>query len=787
VARSLIGSNCTTAASVATNLAGWSLSDDSNARKFVFPANTILAAGGYLVVWCDSATTAPGLHAGFALGRNGETISLFDAATNRQDAITYGLQLADRTIGRVGGNWQLTTPTPTATNVPVAMAAVTNLVLNEWLADPIVGGQDWLEIYNRSTVSPVALQGLYFGTSNAVFRYGAMSFVAPRGYVQLFCEELPGADQLEFKLPASGGAITLATTTGTEFQRVTYAQQVTGVSQGRIPDGAATVTNFVGSVSPGASNYILAYTGPVLNEVLARNDRAVVSPWGSSADFVELFNPGGGSVSLTGMGLGEDDDFTKAWKFPTGVTIPAGGHVVVWCDDSRPATTEASGPHNAGFALSGASGSIYLFNALGQPVDRVTHGWQIEDLPIGRSGGVWRLLATPTPGANNSPVAALGSVTALRINEWMPAPLAGDDWFELYNTNALPLNLSGLYLADHPSVTSRTNSPIAPLSFIGGRKWVKLVADGNVENGGDHTAFSLNLLGETLRLYNTNLTLLDVVDFGVQQTDVSEGRLPDGSGNLVSFVTTASPAAANYLPLTNVLINEVLTHTDAPLEDAVELFNPTASPVDIGGWFLSDSQSDLKRYRIPTGTIIPAGGFKVFYQNQFGPADGETDMPSLFTFNSAHGDAVYLAQADASTNLTGYRIGQSFDAAANGVSFGRYQTSVGTDFVALMQRSFGVDNPASLAQFRTGAGAVNSYPFVGPVVISEIMYHPPNLGTNLPDAEEFIELQNISGATVALYDPAHATNSWRLAGGISFNFAPNQTIPPGGIPGGGEF
>jgi hypothetical protein len=249
----------------------------------------------------------------------------------------------------------------------------------------------------------VALQGLYFGTSNAVFRYGAMSFVAPRGYVQLFCEELPGADQLEFKLPASGGAITLATTTGTEFQRVTYAQQVTGVSQGRIPDGAATVTNFVGSVSPGASNYILAYTGPVLNEVLARNDRAVVSPWGSSADFVELFNPGGGSVSLTGMGLGEDDDFTKAWKFPTGVTIPAGGHVVVWCDDSRPATTEASGPHNAGFALSGASGSIYLFNALGQPVDRVTHGWQIEDLPIGRSGGVWRLLATPTPGANNSP------------------------------------------------------------------------------------------------------------------------------------------------------------------------------------------------------------------------------------------------------------------------------------------------------------------------------------------------------------------------------------------------
>ena len=35
----------------ATNLAGWSLSDDSNPRKFVFPANTPLAAGGYGIAY----------------------------------------------------------------------------------------------------------------------------------------------------------------------------------------------------------------------------------------------------------------------------------------------------------------------------------------------------------------------------------------------------------------------------------------------------------------------------------------------------------------------------------------------------------------------------------------------------------------------------------------------------------------------------------------------------------------------------------------------------------------
>jgi hypothetical protein len=116
------------------NLAGWSLTDSSQARKFVFPPNTILPLGGHLVVWCDSNTNAPGLHAGFALSRNGETVSLFDTNTNRVDALTFGLQLADYSLGRVAGEWQLTLPTPGAANTAAPLAAATNLALNEWLA-----------------------------------------------------------------------------------------------------------------------------------------------------------------------------------------------------------------------------------------------------------------------------------------------------------------------------------------------------------------------------------------------------------------------------------------------------------------------------------------------------------------------------------------------------------------------------------------------------------------------------------------------------------------------------
>ena len=69
------------AGSVSASVASWSLTDDGNARKFVFPAGASIPAGGYLVVWCDTNSTAPGLHAGFNLSHNGETVSLFNSLT----------------------------------------------------------------------------------------------------------------------------------------------------------------------------------------------------------------------------------------------------------------------------------------------------------------------------------------------------------------------------------------------------------------------------------------------------------------------------------------------------------------------------------------------------------------------------------------------------------------------------------------------------------------------------------------------------------------------------------
>ena len=761
------------------SLTGWSLTDSGNARKFVFPTTNIIA-GGYLVVWCDTNTTTPGPHAGFALARTGATVSLYNAATNRVDAMTYGLQLPNTSVGRVGGIWQLNVPTPRAVNQAAAVANATNLVINEWQANSPPSASDWIELYNRSSTLPIALKGFHLATSNALFQITSLSFVAPLGYVQLFADEGVGPDRLDFKLSAAGGAIILYDPGAALIDSVAYGPQTEGLTEGRLPDGSATIVDFPGGGSPGAMNFLFSYSGPRLNEVMARNSSAVLDTAGRYADWFELYNPNGTNFDVSGMSVSVDLVQAGQWVIPNGTILGPNAYRVIWCDGNRAASQTLETDLNTGLSLNGNSGGVYLFNTNGQLLDWVEYGFQITDKAIGKVGGLWQLLASPTPKAANSAAAPLGAVTNVCFNEWMADPLSGNDWFELYNRSTNAVNLGGLYLTDDPSLSGLMKFLIAPLSFINGRDWVKWEADGQPSQGRNHVNFTLDNSGESIRLYNTNLTTLDAVDFTAQDAGVSEGRLPDGATNLARFTTTPTPGDSNYLPLTNAVVNEVLSHTDPPLEDAVEFFNPTASPVTITGWYLSNTKNDLKRYLITNTTPIPAGGYVVFYQYQFGPSNGVTAVPPQFDFNSAHGDQVYLSSA-AGGNLTGYRTGQSFDAAANGVSFGRYPTSVGVDFTALSLRTFGVDNPATVAQFRTGTGLSNAYPLIGPVVINEIMYHPSPDTNGMEDTNlEFVELYNRSNNVTPLYDTAHPTNRWRLDNAVRFDFKTNTSISAGG-------
>jgi hypothetical protein len=218
-----------------------------------------------------------------------------------------------------------------------------------------------------------------------------------------------------------------------------------------------------------------------------------------------------------------------------------------------------------------------------------------------------------------------------------------------------------------------------------------------------------------------------------------------------------------------IVINELLAHSHAVAPDWIELYNTTDEDIDVGGWYLSDTEIYPKKYKFADGTKIGAYDYLVLYEDaNFGEASTDPGRLTGFEF-SENGDNVYLRSAEAGI-LTGYRETESFGASYTGVSFGRY-----------FKRSTGSYNFVH-TDYNT-PGWTNAYPEVGPIVINEIMYNPdwPVGGNYTNDRYEYIELRNITAEPVTLYRFDKAL-PWKFTEGIEFVFPvwPSAvTIPAG--------
>ena len=103
-----------------------------------------------------------------------------------------------------------------------------------------------------------------------------------------------------------------------------------------------------------------------------------------------------------------------------------------------------------------------------------------------------------------------------------------DDWLELYYSGTESKDIGGLYLTD--KADNLTKWIIPDGTVIQSQNFLLFWCDEDQEQGNLHTNFKLNAGGEFLALVNIDgVTILDSITFGDQSTDISYGRVLDGS------------------------------------------------------------------------------------------------------------------------------------------------------------------------------------------------------------------------------------------------------------------
>ncbi len=366
-------------------------------------------------------------------------------------------------------------------------------------------------------------------------------------------------------------------------------------------------------------------------------------------------------------------------------------------------------------------------------------------------------------------------VSGLRISEihYNPPPVgavSGDEYefLELTNAGTVAVDLGGFRFLSGIAFEFPAGTKIQPGAFYvlarNGARFTEAhpgrtangIYEGKLDNGGEEisivAANGAVILAVT---YDDGVPwpiTADGLGFSISYRGVGDQN--DGGSWSPSAQPGGSPGVAEpSVVRPDVLVNEVRSRSATALPDAIEILNASAAPVDISGWWLSDDSAVPKKFRVPAGSVIAAGGFLVFNEPQFNPTPGAGG--NSFGLD-ATGDSVWLFAANSAGELTGYFHGFKFGASDADVSFGRHVTSD-------LQERFVAQNSVTL-------GSTNSGPRTPEIQITEIHYQPSPTGGV---SDEFIELRNNTGAAIPL-------EGWHVAG-LDFVFPPGSELAAGAL------
>ncbi|TET98174.1 MAG: T9SS type A sorting domain-containing protein [Candidatus Stahlbacteria bacterium] len=256
-------------------------------------------------------------------------------------------------------------------------------------------------------------------------------------------------------------------------------------------------------------------------------------------------------------------------------------------------------------------------------------------------------------------VFSIAASADIKINEIVPK--GGTEWVELYNTSASTGSIQDYWLMDDDGNGIVLSGLITGYGFH-----VVDILSPILDNEGD-----LLFLINPIPVPDT----LDQVGFGIQGGAPGAPYIPlfsiariidglDTDDDARDFNLDATPTLGatndpdSVLLGSSLIINEIRPYPTSG-GDSVELYNPTGTPYDIQGWFLSDGD-DYES--IVTDITVPAGGFAVL--------DCDVDLSAIVNFTDY--DVWYLFMDDS------VRIDQlGWAGEHNDSSFQRYPDGVG--------------------------------------------------------------------------------------------------------------
>ncbi len=273
----------------------------------------------------------------------------------------------------------------------------------------------------------------------------------------------------------------------------------------------------------------------------------------TSQDWIEIHNPNGFSINLTGYYLTDDPALLTKWVFPA-TTLAGGGYAVVFASDKNRAVSGS--PLHTNFKLTAAGEYLALVKPNGTTVVSAyspTFPGQVEGFSYGRnSSGTNGYFSPTTPGAANGPLVphlppllspACGTFTtsiAVTITDTIP----GVGNVIRYTTNGNePTTSSTLYSGTPITISSTTHLRARVFSSLG--------AAGAVSGGVyQQLATTSNLAGiNSPSTFDSNLPIMVVENFGagaipaVTATTLQTARLSVYSPPIGNSALTATPDA----------------------------------------------------------------------------------------------------------------------------------------------------------------------------------------------------------------------------------------------------